>query len=102
MTDSRTPSDKWKRHWDVDPNTGTSRCGVFPAIPARDVLEVDCKRCMRDPDYQAALEGERDLREHALSDEERLAWLRGEWPSESVNNVIDFVAARQRREGVTV
>ena len=92
---------KWKRHWIVDPNTGTSTCGVFPAIPAKDVLEVDCGRCMRDGEYQAAAKSERHRREYALTDEERLAWLRGEWPSESVNNVIDFVEAR-RRAGVTV
>ncbi len=89
MTDSRTPSDKWKRHWCVDPTTGTSTCGVFPAVPAKDVLEVDCKRCMRGSEYEAAIRCARRrqaLREYA--------------PPKREIVVIDF-AARQRREGVT-
>ena len=79
---------RWKRHWVVDPHTGTSTCGVFPAVPAKDVLEVDCGRCMRGVEYEAAVRCARRrqaLREYVP-------------PRETV--VIDLAA--RRRAGVTV
>jgi hypothetical protein len=63
---------RWRRHWCVDPNTARSPCGVEIAIPARGVLDVDCKRCQADPEWQYAAKRLREQAEwRALSTTER-------------------------------
>jgi len=40
----------WKTHYSVDPNTGDACCGTFNGIPARSVLGITCRRCLKDPE----------------------------------------------------
>ncbi len=48
---------RFKRHWYVDFD-GVAGCGTTCAVPARLITDVDCKRCIADGEFQAALSAE--------------------------------------------
>lgn len=63
---------RYRLHFDVHPCTGVAGCGAGRgnqvAIPARRPAEVDCLRCLRDPEVMAVVEADRGRleREKAL------------------------------------
>ena len=52
----------FRLHWSVDCD-GVASCGAGAApsvaVPARSILDVDCKRCMALPGFKDALRAER-------------------------------------------
>ena len=77
----------YRLHYGVDYNTGVASCGaghgLTIAMPARDVMEVDCRRCLADPEIAYAINSERDRRE----------WVKG-WKHEA-----EVVPIESVREG---